>query len=49
MSTMVIRDLGIAHKLVYGKSTLRFTPDRAWTFPFTCSMGSWLGEFVVEE
>ncbi len=47
MSTMVIPEYGVAHLLEMGKTTLRFTPEKAGTFPFTCSMGSKQGEFIV--
>ncbi len=47
MGTMIIPKYGVAHTLSLGKSTLKFTPTEAGTFPFTCSMGSKMGEFVV--
>jgi sulfite exporter TauE/SafE/plastocyanin domain-containing protein len=47
MSTMVIPGYDVAHRLVLGTSTVRFTPKRVGTVPFTCSMGNRLGEFVV--
>ncbi len=47
MSTMVIPKYNVAHLLSLGKSTLRFTPTQEGTVPFTCSMGSRLGEFRV--
>ena len=49
MGTMIIPEYNVAHRLVLGKSILRFTPTRAGTFPFTCSMGSRLGQFAVTE
>jgi plastocyanin domain-containing protein len=39
MSTMVIPEYGVAHRLTMGKSTVSFTPTRTGTFPMTCSMG----------
>ena len=47
MSTMVIPEYGVAHLLDMGKTTLKFTPTKKGTFPFTCSMGSKQGEFIV--
>jgi len=47
MSTMVIPEYNVAHLLEMGKTTLRFTPTKSGTFPFTCSMGSKQGEFIV--
>jgi len=47
MGTMVIPEYGVAHRLALGKTTLRFTPTRSGTFPFTCSMGSKMGDIVV--
>jgi uncharacterized protein len=47
MSTMVIPEYDVAHFLQMGKTTVRFTPTREGTFPFTCSMGSKQGDFLV--
>lgn len=47
MSTMVIPDYQIAHQLTFGKSVVQFTPTKAGTVPFTCSMGSRQGQFEV--
>ncbi|MBI1970886.1 sulfite exporter TauE/SafE family protein [Candidatus Woesearchaeota archaeon] len=47
MGTMVIPKYGVAHALTLGKTVLKFTPTEEGTFPFTCSMGSRMGEFVV--
>ncbi len=47
MGTMVIPEYNIAHRLSLGKTTLKFTPTETGTIPFTCSMGSKLGEFIV--
>lgn len=47
MGTLVIPKYNVAHVLSLGKSTLRFTPTKEGTVPFTCSMGSRLGEFIV--
>ncbi len=47
MGTMVIPKYGVAHLLSLGKTTLRFTPTEEGTVPFTCSMGSRIGEFKV--
>lgn len=47
MSTLVIPKYNVAHLLSLGKSTLRFTPTESGTVPFTCSMGSRIGEFSV--
>lgn len=47
MSTLVIPEYNVAHLLKLGKSVLRFTPTREGRLPFTCSMGSKMGEFIV--
>lgn len=47
MGTMLIPELNIAHSLTLGKTILRFTPTAAGVIPFTCSMGSKIGEFIV--
>ncbi len=47
MGTLVIPKYNVAHVLSLGKSTLRFTPTKEGTVPFTCSMGSKMGEFRV--
>lgn len=47
MSTLVVPEYNIAHFLNLGKSVLRFTPTRLGVIPFTCSMGSKMGEFIV--
>ena len=47
MSTIVIPEYNVAHLLSLGKTTLRFTPTREGTIPFTCSMGSKQGEFII--
>lgn len=47
MGVLVIPQYKVAHRLVLGKSTLKFTPTRDGIIPFTCSMGSKLGEFNV--
>lgn len=47
MSTLVIPKYNVAHLLSLGKTTLRFTPTKEGVFPFTCSMGSRMGEFRV--
>ena len=49
MSTMVLPDYNVAHSLSMGKTTLKFTPTKTGTTPFTCSMGSKQGEFIVVE
>lgn len=47
MGVMVIPRYNVAHRLSLGKTVVRFTPTEAGTVPFTCSMGSRLGQFVV--
>lgn len=47
MSTLVIPQYNIAHRLELGKTILRFTPTSSGIVPFTCSMGSHLGDFIV--
>ena len=49
MSTMVLPDYNVAHLLSMGKTTLKFTPTKTGVTPFTCSMGSRQGEFIVVE
>ncbi|MBS3168545.1 sulfite exporter TauE/SafE family protein [Candidatus Woesearchaeota archaeon] len=48
MSTLVIPDYDIAHKLDLGKTVLRFIPKKVGRSIFTCSMGSKIGEFIIE-
>ena len=48
MSTLVIPDYNIAHLLSIGKTKVKFTPTKEGTVPFTCSMGSRMGQFIVE-
>ena len=47
MSVMVIPKYNVAHRLTLGKTVVRFTPTEAGITPFTCSMGSRLGQFTV--
>lgn len=47
MSVMVIPEYNLAHRLTLGQSVARFTPTRTGTFPFTCSMGSPMGQIAV--
>ncbi len=47
MSTLVIPKYNVAHLLALGKTILRFTPTDEGSVPFTCSMGSRMGEFRV--
>jgi len=47
MGTLLVPKYNVAHAIPLGKSTLRFTPTKAGVVPFTCSMGSRMGEFVV--
>jgi len=47
MGTLVIPKYDVAHVLSIGKTMLRFTPTETGTVPFTCSMGSRMGEFIV--
>lgn len=47
MGTMIIPEYNIAHRLSLGKTTLRFTPTETGVVPFTCSMGSRMGQFTV--
>lgn len=49
MSTLVIPEYNLAHRLAMGKSVLRFTPTRIGEIPFTCGMGIELGTFKVTE
>ncbi len=47
MSTLIIPEYNVAHFLKLGKSVLKFTPTKSGTIPFTCSMGSRMGQFIV--
>ncbi|MDO8559490.1 MAG: sulfite exporter TauE/SafE family protein, partial [bacterium] len=47
MSVMVIPRYKVAHRLTLGKSVVRFTPTESGVIPFTCSMGSKMGQFTV--
>lgn len=47
MGTLVVPEYNIAQALPVGKTVLRFTPTKSGVVPFTCSMGSPLGEFRV--
>ena len=47
MGTLVVPDYNVAQRLTFGKNTLTFTPTKAGTIPFTCAMGSKIGEIVV--
>jgi sulfite exporter TauE/SafE/plastocyanin domain-containing protein/copper chaperone CopZ len=47
MSTLVISEFDVVHLIEYGKSTLKFTPTKTGKFPFTCSMGTYFGDFIV--
>lgn len=47
MGTLVIPKYSVAHTLSLGKTILRFTPTETGIVPFTCSMGSHLGDFIV--
>lgn len=48
MGTLVIPDLGVVKKLELGINTVRFTPKQEGRMLFTCSMGTPLGEFIVQ-
>ncbi len=47
MSTLIIPEYNVAQFLKLGKSVLKFTPTKSGTVPFTCSMGSKMGQFIV--
>ncbi|QQG38658.1 MAG: sulfite exporter TauE/SafE family protein [Candidatus Woesearchaeota archaeon] len=47
MSVLVIPEYDITHRQVLGKSVIKFTPTREGRVPFTCGMGSKMGEFIV--
>ncbi|MCA9459014.1 MAG: sulfite exporter TauE/SafE family protein [Nanoarchaeota archaeon] len=47
MSTLVISEFDVVHLIKYGKSVLKFTPTKEGKFPFTCSMGTYFGDFIV--
>lgn len=47
MGVMIIPEYNLAHRLTLGQSVVRFTPTRTGTFPFTCSMGSPMGQIAV--
>lgn len=49
MSTLIIPQYNVAQYLALGKSTVTFTPTKAGVVPFTCSMGSKMGQIIVEE
>ena len=47
---VVFGEFGISRKLPAFKTTpVRFTPERAGTFPFTCGMNMVRGRLIVEE
>ncbi len=48
MGTIVIPMLGVVKKLDLGINTVRFTPKQEGRMIFTCSMGTPLGEFIVQ-
>lgn len=47
MGTLVIPEYDIAKRLILGKTTIQFTPTKVGNVPFTCSMGTVLGKFIV--
>jgi len=47
MGTLVIPEFDVVHNIKYGNSTLKFTPDKEGKFSFTCSMGTYYGDFIV--
>lgn len=47
MGTLVLPDYNVAQRLTLGKNTITFTPTKPGVVPFTCAMGSKLGEIVV--
>jgi len=48
IQAFIIPDLNIRAILKSDSTTLRFTPEKKGKIPFTCSMGMYWGEFVVE-
>lgn len=47
MSVLIIPDYNVAHQFQQGENHIAFTPTRTGTLPFTCSMGSRMGQFTV--
>jgi len=47
MSVLLIPEYDVTHRQTLGKSVVRFTPTKEGTVPFTCGMGSKMGEFIV--
>ena len=48
LRSFTIRDLGVSKYLKSVTDTLEFTPTKAGTFTFTCSMGMGYGKLIVE-
>jgi sulfite exporter TauE/SafE/plastocyanin domain-containing protein/copper chaperone CopZ len=47
-SILVIPEYNIAHQFTLGENHIFFTPTKEGVLPFTCSMGSTMGHFIVE-
>ncbi|MBX4196911.1 cupredoxin domain-containing protein [Candidatus Pacearchaeota archaeon] len=45
---IIINDFGITKDLPTPEDTLTFTPEKAGTYVFTCSMGMTKGKIIVE-
>ncbi len=48
-SGIVMPDFGIRKNVRAGDNTIEFTPDKSGTFDFSCSMGMYRGQIVVED
>jgi copper chaperone CopZ len=47
--SVVIPEFGISKVLSASDNVIDFTPDKSGTFQFSCSMGMYLGQIVVQE
>jgi copper chaperone CopZ len=47
--SIVIPEFGVSKYLISGDNTIQFTPDKSGTFKFSCSMGMYQGQIIVEE
>ncbi|MFH1105726.1 MAG: cupredoxin domain-containing protein, partial [Candidatus Aenigmatarchaeota archaeon] len=47
--SIVIPDFGIRKVVSSGDNVIQFTPDKSGTFQFSCSMGMYRGQIIVEE
>jgi copper chaperone CopZ len=47
--SIIIPEYGISKTVSAGDNIIQFTPDKSGTFQFSCSMGMYHGQIVVEE